>query len=1584
MSPEECVARLSINRRWLLLVGSQLGASSGVPVPFFRTPWSPSITDLVRYHIFRTQSREVSESVVRALEEGKAPLGFIADDLQGQRDWLASYTNNITPQKTLIRLADLIKEGMFHGIVSSAPDDLLERSLELLQIPYQPLSLEQPNGTPGVLPLLKEWDDLIFQDRADRRQREAAYVKAQLEVMIKRVDGVLMLGCHPFASDLMSALMKLAEPRQELQLIWVEETLGEGNERFPQKPTAPEWLAHHHQNFSQVVVNDLSQLLDEVAKQRGIEPTPIYEPVTERQGGLNGLLNRSFDVRPILVYVPGMALFSGLLDKLPKLSLKALLSLGALVLLLLGLLNYREYKQHDKQSQKARQLAALAKASYSKLREGKGSFQDLVRAEEALDEGNKRAKALNLPSPSVFTVPLLTMLMKRQLKKLRDGFQTTRSQVLIPALYKRRLKQKLLSSPLLRDMGHFPDVPVSIEQRDVNEDATDDKKGSLQAKKRKKNPGGFGSTQQVRPFSAHKKKPHLAIFASSSMLLRVFMYKQMRQDLQSTPPPLKDQKQKKNQKPKWLDPAPFVVPVDLEKLGNRPIEAFVLDTIRLQTGYTGRRKALFDASGIKDRLRKGRGVFYFLNLDTSGSLSQRLTQIQAFLAKYAKCKSLLATYLPETFGQIGEEATRFVRLKIESYRPKEARRYLRTHTSYRFYRDVMNNSYLRWNMKRPLIMSLLINYYQGVGQAPRSLGVIYDRLLRSMLDKSRFGLPTQFRALSILAYQALQHKSSQIQKEQAYQLLIKHNKQTLAQASKLLDELIKRGVLRETSLTHIGFMDSNFQYICVARKLRTLSFAVRKHFLLRQPQKIIGFYAGLYPKMTKLTKSWIEDYKSIDRSFRKKGVQLTWVNPHLPALKYAALAVNNGEVDHALIKQLETLLFELVQHKEHRLISKTVDWALTHMSTPGVKQFILEGIEQDASYDHRLFKLASLSPSDIYVGAIQRWTRRVRTQQDKQQTRRLSWEKKARQKLRDPKQPASQRKRLRRQVLAVRARARRSFARAMSLLVGLGTPDAIRTVMSVANRVSDPRFDKKSWQVVRLFSIYFLMVRGYFREVAPLLESLLHKHPERWQILVSRLYKANNARSAQLLTEVINQADVLPQLQRGSAGQKLAKQKLKVKRKAAKALSHLDADLSLPLLTKALKKAPSGAEDNRPYIALALGYIGVSEHFHLVKGLMKEWLQKSWPQSTPMWLRKSQTRALNKALALFGSKEAFAYLQSLQENPRWRSLSGYTDYLYNYIKHADAEHFFTERILCGMKPKRRFEKYRLLLRLAKMQTPSARARLNSLLQVKLGRDHKHFVQAHCNQQSGFSFARFRKLVALDDFVWALGRFREPGDLPRFARWALHPKRSVRRAAIVALGRYREPEAAHALLQSLARYPQNKLRIIKTLGRQRLPSNEAALLRLLTQHRTIWQQAKRKPARQQEAQKLLQTDLKALLHTGSFASLLRVIPLQQEPSLLTLANKAVYQLALRNRGTRWNAAQLQAAIKGLRLPTLPVRKPILLGQAKAPKKKGRRVSRIKRKTTRRRRKRTRRKRGFGFGKGGFGSFGRAKKGGFGFK
>lgn len=1555
-------------KRWLLIAGSHLGATSGVPLPFQRTSWSPSVADLVRYHIFRTQSREVADSVEQALRSGKAPLGFVADQLQEQIKWFRNYTNNLRPQRSIIRLADLARSGMFAGVVSSAPDDLLEQAFDQQHVAYEVVSLEKPAWSGNGLQLVKEWDDLIFQDREDRRNREAMFVKQRLQAMLDTTDGVIVAGQHPYPSDMMNGLMKLVVTKPEMPVVWIEDRhYDEVIEELPTAQTSLQWLTQHHQTFVRIVADDVGDVLDAIAQQRGIEPTSLHDAeIVGLPGGLNAILNRSIDLKPILVFVPGANLFSGLLEKLPQVSLRSILGVVFLIFLIISFLNYRDYDQYNDKLDTVRRKVVVARLALSPPNP---SPKAVLNAEAALDKGMTEIKKAEVPKEGRLSFPYIGTYLAHLRKGTEDQVQTLRAEQVIPRLYRQRLRARLEAHPLLDSMGRFPDIYVSLEQSEeqANQetDASAGKKSEGSGKKADATASTGGgsaaasggssgatspktkdeleSSRQLRPLAEHKQKSQIALLVSSSTLLQVLVAREMLKDTQA---------------------GRLAIAIDLSKLKNESIEQTIQEAARDITGYNGEREPLFRFEGLEKLFQQGAATFYFTQIEQAGSPANLLPKVVEFAERYGKSRTILAVYKERSLAVIESLAPRFVRLKQQSYESRVAREFLYKQTSARFFRELMNNGYLSQNISHPLILSLCVQYYLLVGHAPRNLGVIYDRLVRNMLDHGAFEMTLKMKVLSALAFLSLRQRTPTVRRDDALEQIALLARLDLQQSSKLLREMVDNGVLRVLSVGDVGFVDQSFRLLGASYQIARLPFAEQKRLLVQQERKMISFFAGIQSEMSRLVGAWLEDYDAIEKVLAQRQKNEDWVHPYLYLLPYAALAVNNGEVQQGHIKRLESILFALMKHKRIALFRSTVEYALRSLSTPGVQAWVLQGLDEDAEDDDRLLVLARYAPSDIYVSAIQRWLRRLRTPADKQASRHAFpkavpvADTRATDSPAQPPQGGLRAKTEPHRLEKISSprrvpyRLRRSVVWAYYALSQVGTPEAVEVLVQAALQENDPRFLGTDWQMLRYRAMYILLTRGHAERALPIYKTLLlGKDSEYWQPLLSYFNLINTKEAAQLLLEFLCKPIHLDKIKPYYAMQEMRyserrkdkeySKKLHALRPAyykglrefsqkdrlARTLARFDADRSIPLI-KGVLRDPTSSVDTRLFAALALSYTHDNKYFSLVwEALQKAMGSPNEPfAGWPKGLRVMFARYVCQALGAFSSQEAYRTLARLLSTPVWsEDLERQLTWYVGRFQSTEIEVHSMEKLLCT--PNKQYVPYASFLNaLARINTTSSRQHFLQVLNIYRGIDNPSLYEKFCKKKPHAEMHKsLRARASLSGFVRALQIFQNPVDLPRFARWARSGEHSyVRNAAIYALGRFERPEAAYVLLELLEKAGADESTVFFALRAQRNAAIAPALFALLERELLVYTTTRKQGERPRSAADVRErasdlfkklSRLRRLIELCALVAGREALPLmarlQQAPPFALTAGRGLHQVSLRAQGHFSHAAVIVA-------------------------------------------------------------------------
>ena len=108
------------------------------------------------------------------------------------------------------------------------------------------------------LPLVRAWDDRIFQDTEERRARENAFVAERLESLAADCGAMLVVGQGRDRTDLLGALAGAVRARPGLPVVWVEEDLGDD-------PDAAGGPLADHDGLVRVRVAGMETFLDAVA-----------------------------------------------------------------------------------------------------------------------------------------------------------------------------------------------------------------------------------------------------------------------------------------------------------------------------------------------------------------------------------------------------------------------------------------------------------------------------------------------------------------------------------------------------------------------------------------------------------------------------------------------------------------------------------------------------------------------------------------------------------------------------------------------------------------------------------------------------------------------------------------------------------------------------------------------------------------------------------------------------------------------------------------------------------------------------------------------------------------------------------------------------------------------------------------------------------------------------------------------------------------------------------------------------------------------------------------------------------------------
>ncbi len=1059
-----------------------------------------------------------------------------------------------------------------------------------------------------------------------------------------------------------------------------------------------------------------------------------------------------------------------------------------------------------------------------------------------------------------------------------------------------------------------------------------------------KNKDELESSRQLRPLAEHKQKPQIALLVSSSTLLQVLVAREMLKDTQA---------------------GRLAIAIDLSKLKNESIEQTIQETARDIAGYNGERESLFRFDGLEKLFQQGAATFYFTQIEQAGSPANLLPKVVEFAERYGKSRTIFAVYQERSLAAIESLAPRFVRIKQQSYESRVAREFLYKQTSSRFFRELMNNGYLSQNISHPLILSLCVQYYLLVGHAPRNLGVIYDRLVRSMLDRGAFEMTLKVKILSALAFLSLRQKTPTVRRDDALEQIALLARLDLQQSSKLLREMVDNGVLRVLSAGDVGFVDQHFRLLGASYQIARLPFAEQKRMLVQQERKMISFFAGIQPEMSRLVGAWLEEYDAVEKVLVERQKNHDWVHPYLYLLPYAALAVNNGEVDQGHIKRLESILFALMKHKRIALFRSSVEYALRSLSTPGVQAWVLQGLDEDAEDDDRLLVLARYAPSDIYVSAIQRWLRRLRTPADKQISRH-AFPKAApigdNRTTNNPAQPPIQgglranggAHRLEKSSSPRRVpyRLRRSVVWAYYALSQVGTPEAVELLVQAATQENDPRFLDIDWQMLRYRAMYILLTRGHAARALPIYKTLLlGKNSEDWQPLLSYFNLINTKEAAQLLLEFLRKPTDLDKIKPYYVMQEMryserrkdteyskklhalrpayykGLRELSRKDQMARVLARFDTDRSIPLIKEVLRD-PTSSVDTRLFAALALSYTHDNKYFSLAWGALQKAMGSAnepfagWPNG----LRVMFARYVCQALGAFSSQEAYQALVRLLSTPVWsKDLGRQLTWYVGRFQSPEIEVHSMEKLLCTPS-KERVPYASFLNTLARINTTSSRQHFFQVLNVYRGIDNPSLYEKFCkNKPHPEMHKNLRTRASLSGFVRALEGFQNPVDLPRFARWARSGEHSyVRNAAIYALGRFERPEAAYVLLELLEKAGSDESTVFFALRSQRNPAIAPALLAMLERERLVYITTRKQGDRPRSAADVRErasdlfkrlSRLRRLIELCALVAGREALPLmarlQQAPPFALTAGRGLHQVSLRTQGHFSHAAVIVA-------------------------------------------------------------------------
>lgn len=1319
---------------------------------------------MVRYHLFRSQSRALFDRFDAGEAEEVAPLGFVADTLEDQQAWFAKQLAKLEPHTPVLRVADLAKSGMFEAIVSNAPDRLLDRALRLVGVAHKIVSLEDPSAPEGGrLPLLREWDVRVFRDTQDRRARENTFIEARLEALLQPATGVLIVGQSSRPADLMDRLLDALAAHPDKRVVWIRDRASDdgGSEVIDE-------IRLRHQHLTVLDCDSLGDFFEEVGEERGVAKSPLLDH-TVKEPLLKRTLNKDFDVRPILVFVPGVALLGGLIDRLPRISVKMALSLLSLIAALLGYVNYGIWKEYDEQ-------IAPVKAHMAAAREQLAGPDGALRSEGELVEAEAKIKRVVLPYTSMFSFGIVHQIIERDLETTQIDLKSARDLGLTPALYARRLETDLQADPSHLILAQHP--PIQVVEG-VVDDARDERGIRF-----RRHP--LSSYRLPQPLANYQGEPRVVLYCPSATLLRVIAQEHMLADLTNGR-----------------------VPFGVDLSGNDgPLEQQIFDSARATSGYVDKRASLFSPDGLIKAMSEGRATFYFFHLESSG-VARNLGRIRDLLERYPKARAVMSLYTERGRQQIAELAPELKLLSLHGHSWGEALAYLRSHTSADFVRGIMRDNHLRTHIDDPLIASLLIDYFRFSHKAPDSFAQVYDRLLHNMLDRGEYGFAPKRRLLAALARESFVGGRS-VTRERAAEIvsLELFRNIDLDKAAAVLDELVATGVLRYEADTHVAFMEEAARDLCAAKSLRGVSLEERIGFLLRHDEQITAFYAGLFGEGDGLVTAMLAPFYETDRRLRAEQLDLSRVNRFAVNLRHAAVAARNGDTGPTTLAKLEGALFRLSQHQIGAVAAEARK-GLHALSSPSVRRWVLTGLDDNVPYDAQLLGFTATASEEIYAPAVAAWLDRVGTSADPQHEARFnhSHHNEA------PDGPAE----VRRDGLT--AETTLAIYEGLTTLAQIGTADSLRLLTEWAQREDDPRFGGGAdWRKIRAAAVTALVASHHLAEAQQFIAAIEAK-PEHWDRVVFELYRFDDARAAQALI------NILARPVKFDDGVKAYKVE------AATALALMNRNVAVPLVAEVLEREPASQWDYGAWAALSLGLRGDPEDINRVATYVAK-LRQTYGSATRSSFHQASIATVSRAVASFGTGPAMALFSELYRDEKWREFDRAMSYELPRLRKAGAAEFAATELLCRAGPPqiRDFvtplglmhssEARRELRRLVTMLESDPAA---DFVAARCGAEQRAAVATRID---GW------RTNGLGHFVDALSFDRAEEDLPLFARWALHADAGVRRTAVQALGGYQDIAASRAVKDSMQIYPASARDAIVALGRQGMSANEPFLLELL--------------------------------------------------------------------------------------------------------------------------------------------------------
>ena len=1386
--------------QWLLILGSDWAASNGIPLSHHRTRWSPSVSDLVRYELFRTQSHEVFERMESELGINRPPLGLIADTLEAQNEWLQQHIQGTKPSKTAFRLADLAKGGMFSHVFSSTPDDLFEQALDALHVPYLHYGLEHslsPNA--DVLPILKEWDDRIFNDTKERLQRENRLIEMQLQQALQHTDSILIVGHHPHPTGVLSVLLKQLEEDTQRKIVWIfEEELLSLQQDIAARDDSP--LAIFTQrapNFTKHTTEALADWLQEIAEIRDIPQTP-FKVIEQHNRDTSSILNKTYDLRPIFVYVPGLNIFSSYFKQALEVSLRTLLSVATLLILLSSGYHYYTYRSFSQKEKPLRdaltRLQSLIgphttspNAKDTQQISKPNELKVFLHAQQQAFQLATNLRAFKRPKRSSLVVPMLTQHMHNRLDTIGKKVRHILQQKVALGLYRERLKVVLHGHPNMQSMGYYDKLMVSARDLSKPLAATRYARNKL--------------PRRLQRYRTHKR--YMLYYRSGSFLQNV-----MRKEMLATP-----------QKRLAVS---IHVPTRQEEIVELIKESF-LDTIQSRSQY----KDIITTRMVRQLLKKGKISVYIPTFDAAESLTNAVGKLREFISSFPDAPLRLGVSRKASKQALLPKLKSFTYLAIEPYTYETSRDYLRQNTSYKYSQSVHDNTYLRWNWTDPLIRTLLIDTYHKVGEAPRSLGLLYQRLLQTMLSRGKWSQVLKFRMLERLAYEKSQMERP-LREDKAIMSIAKALAGTsqpmhyIKQATSILKECAQNGVLLFHPKDGLRLTDKRFDYVFLSRALSNKPLKEKKHLLLRMPKEMTAFYAGLSPSVERLVKSWLDDYNSIETLYREKNVDLLFANPYFYNISRSVVAVSNGIHSHTLTKRVESILIKQINNWNTYVQYHSVLNAM-ELPTPRIQEWLIASLDKNAPYDYRIPGVMRNVTNLSFIVSVKRWLNRICTPKDRRFQHRWRYG--------HQKFPVGQRR--------LQINNKWAITQALGALVKMNTPDSIRFVKRWAQREHDKRFHPVDWRYIRsqaMLSLAHIGLYGPLKSLYPTLK----KHPEQWcyygdrgntsqryYCVINKLGQVNDKDTAKLLVSLMMKKEPLtPSV-------------LRYKSEAVTALARIDDEIVFPLIDPILKQPlPKEGPDLRVFAAMLCSYKNNKKRFPWVKKIVRAHLTY-FPTLKHKQATQILTRMDMNALIGFRSKRAFEVFKELISHKKWlkraapNTLTGLA-----FFRIPEKTAFMRRLLYCEVLPVSYRKQLYKVMYLNKKEIGYHEMLSRSLQMLEEGVD-KVQLKTLCGKQTPVTLSAKERLIMMTSGIAALARFQQSTDIARLSVYTRSPNKYIKQAAIKALGTFQTQQASDALARIYTSNPKLKYAYLRALHQQRMPYNAKKFVAMLKKERNFY-------------------------------------------------------------------------------------------------------------------------------------------------